>query len=429
MRIRAFWAENFRSLRAVRLSELGPFNVFYGENGAGKSNILDALDVAIRAPKKWITAANTLDSTIAVGGVDRLVEQDDFCRSGASPRIVLGVTVSDIGGAPVFSARRCAEVTFEVVFERLAGRGTSLSMARLESDVGPLQGPFGDDPGFRNDLARWFETDVQALFRRIPAVRALAPEHGTIDTQQRSSMSELLVNGRLKEAFVLALTSPDPVVRERFKRLRELLAGEPLYRPPFDPVYDPRAQRFELRERLGGDDIPLDLAGLGIQQIYAIVGQILLGRASAVGVEEPEAHLHAPTSGRHLRVLLRRLVERGDLQQLFITTHSNLFDLDPTGYFDVRREQGETVVERRADLNEIDRRHLYEPGPAKHGLADLLRFAPPATPVLRRPDGTAVTAEEMLRLLQEDAPEAVDFLRDVHGAAVRAVQLRSVRKP
>ena len=31
-------------------------------------------------------------------------------------------------------------------------------------------------------------------------------------------------------------------------------------------------------------------------------------------------------------------------------------------------------------------------------------------------------------MLQADTPEAVDFLRDVHGAAVRAVQLRAVRK-
>ena len=44
MRIESFWAKGFRSLRDVRLENLGPFNVFYGPNGSGKSNILAAIE-------------------------------------------------------------------------------------------------------------------------------------------------------------------------------------------------------------------------------------------------------------------------------------------------------------------------------------------------------------------------------------------------
>jgi hypothetical protein len=43
--------------------------------------------------------------------------------------------------------------------------------------------------------------------------------------------------------------------------------------------------------------------------------------------------------------------------------------------------------------------------------------------VFRRPDGTPVIAQEMLRLLQEDDDTAVDFLRNLHGAALRIVRL------
>ena len=52
---------------------------------------------------------------------------------------------------------------------------------------------------------------------------------------------------------------------------------------------------------------------------------------------------------RQLRELLKRSIEQGDIDQLFITTHSDIFDLDDTGYFLVRNdpEQG-TVVERIA---------------------------------------------------------------------------------
>ena len=79
--------------------------------------------------------------------------------------------------------------------------------------------------------------------------------------------------------------------------------------------------------------------------------------------------------------------------------------VDPTGYYDVRREGGVTIVERKVGLSEIDLRHLYEPGPAKRALADLLRLVEPGTPVLRRPDGSPVSASEMLTMLQADTPE------------------------
>lgn len=440
MRIRSFWAEGFRSLRDVRLPELGAFNVFYGTNGAGKSNILAAIELLARAAGRRIPGYLSLEDPVHEDWVGELARADDFCHSAPDPRIRLGMTVAASGDAPVFRSgiHTDTELTLEAVFERLPGRRTSLRITRL---IGPHCGNLlqlweqqnSSNPGLRqvkDDLGRFFSSVVaEQLFRLVPAVRAVQSESGPLGTKHKSGLADLFEKGRIKEAFVYALTSPDPVIRDRFARLRELLTGEPLHRPPFDPVYDPQTERYELRERApGGRDVPLDLAGLGIQQIYMILGQIMLGRASAVGIEEPEAHLHAPTSGRHLRVLLKRLVERGDIEQLFITTHSNLFDLDSTGYFDVRLEGGATVVERKTNLNEIDERHLYEPGPAKHGLEDLLRLIDPSAPVLRRPDGSPVSAGEMLKLLQEDAPEAVEFLREVHGAAVRAVQLRAARK-
>lgn len=445
MRIRAFWAQGFRSLLDVRLEGLGAFNVFYGANGAGKSNILAALDVLVKTAALRISRFNDPDEPIDVTSVGSWVSEDDFCHVASAPLIRLGVTLVNANGGPVFgqatTGYRASEVSFELVFERLAGRGIGVRVGSLsDSESGNLLDLWRPQPAhvprlreIRDGIERWFDQVIgQASYRLVPAIRAFHPESGELRTKERASLSDLFAAGRIKEAFVLALTSPDPVVRRRFTRLRELLVGEPLRRPPFDPVYDPQTQRFELRESASGAgtrDVPLDLAGLGIQQIYAVLGQILLDRAFAVGIEEPEAHLHAPTSGKHLRVLLRRLVEQGDVQQLFIATHSNLFDLDRTGYYDVRLDHGVTVVERKTNLSEIDRLHLYEPGPAKHGLIDLLTIVEPTTTVLRRPDGTAVTAEQMLGLLQEDAPEAFDFLRDVHGAAVRAVQIRAGKKP
>ncbi|MFO0747784.1 MAG: hypothetical protein U1F43_19280 [Myxococcota bacterium] len=128
----------------------------------------------------------------------------------------------------------------------------------------------------------------------------------------------------------------------------------------------------EIRELLPGPNpkrltVPLDLAGPGIAEVYAILADVVLRNARVVGVEEPEAHLHGPSSGEDLREALKALVEKVQIDQLFIATHSNLFDLDPRGYRDVSLEPGKGTVVRRASLDEVDQ-HFYEPGPAKRAL-------------------------------------------------------------
>ena len=92
-----------------------------------------------------------------------------------------------------------------------------------------------------------------------------------------------------------------------------------------------------------------------------------------------------------------------------------------------RRRDVLTVVERE-DLSEIDLRHLYEPGPAKHALRVFLRTLEPGDIVFRTNDGSPVSVQEMLELLQSDDPLAKAFLEDVHGEAVRAVRVKSKRQ-
>ncbi len=128
--------------------------------------------------------------------------------------------------------------------------------------------------------------------------------------------------------------------------------------------------------------------------------------------------------------LLVRLVEEKHVEQLFIATHSNLFDLDSTGYWDISKdgERG-TQATRKDDLNSIDRHHLYEPGPAKHALLDVLHYLEPDEVAYRRADnGDTVTVQQMIGLLQADDSLAKQFLDDIHGAAVRAVRVQSKRK-
>lgn len=448
MQIASFWARGYRSLRDVRIDGLGPLNVFYGPNGGGKTNLLEAIRALFELVRVIMCeegdprepSASRADQALREG----VIRRRDLCAWDPGRTIVLGAHLLDNAGARrVLRSGPLSfrELTLEVKLEWIFEHRPVLWISQIHSDEMDLGEYWGDDASWhlgdvdldRNHLRALLVDVLPArAFGLIAADRQPRPELALPPPQGEDLVTWHLHAGRLKSALLAAQLSPNHETRRRLAALRGLLAGEPLCRPSFDLVQDPRTGEIDLRELLPepnpeGRDISIDLAGLGIAQMYAILAEAMLLGARAVGIEEPEAHLHAPTSGRALRQLLLRLVEEQHLDQLFVATHSNLFDLDPEGYFDVSLKDGCTIVER-AELTRIDREHLYEPGPAKHALARLLQYAPGDEAVFRRPDGAPVTAKEMLLLLQEDDDVAVRFLQDIHGAALRMIKVRS-RKP
>ncbi|AGP35086.1 AAA family ATPase [Sorangium cellulosum] len=91
MTIASFWAKGYRSLRDVRVDDLGPFNIFYGPNGSGKSNLLEALRTLFRL-------ADVIAETGALSGVENalraldagVLNRRDVCAHDPSRFILLG---------------------------------------------------------------------------------------------------------------------------------------------------------------------------------------------------------------------------------------------------------------------------------------------------------------------------------------------------
>lgn len=431
MLIKKFWARGYRSLRDLTLDGLGKFSVFYGPNGSGKSNVLDALHALFSLmPLAVDTAFGTDEERVPLREAGRragqwIREEDFFVRTDAQA-IELGAVVEDpassFDGAH-YAGRPVARIEVAVLVSRVRPGELNLQFLRLQINDQPPGLP-SKDP----DLRKLVGQLVPQAFAHLGVTRTLeiSADQGSLASQRRGVGT--VPDGEVVAELFRAKNARDRAVRERFDRVRDFMSTA-LRRGRFDVYMSSEKGTLELREMLPepnprGLDIRVDRAGHGVVQLYAIVAAIMLGGARFVALEEPEAHLHAPTLGIELRHVLASLVEmRGaEVEQMFIATHSNLFDLDPEGYWDVSMVDGATVVERKP-LHEIDGRHLYEPGPAKHALAQLMRHAPAAEVVFRRPDGSPVTAGEMLRLLQEDDAVAVDFLRSLHGAALRMMRL------
>jgi len=431
MQVKKFQVKGFRSLRDVALDDLGKFNIFYGPNGSGKSNVLDALQTFFGLmPLAVDTAYGGEPERPTFREAGRMaaqwIREDDFYAREDTQTIVMGAVIEDpsaqFNGAH-HRGRPVEQVEVEIHFWRPRPGEFRLRLKHLRINGLEPGLPFSS-PEIR-DLLRGL---VPQAFTHLGVTRTLSVNSFRDASATGPRIAGTIPDGEIVRELFAAKNSSDRGLRRRFDALREFMA-KTLRRGEFDVFMGPD-DRLELRERLPepnplGLDIPVDQAGHGIVQMYAIVATILLAQGQLVAIEEPEAHLHAPTLGRELRGILHTMVAEGRVQQLFIATHSNLFDLDLTGYWDVSLVDGATLVQRKP-LAEVDRLHLFEPGPAKHQLQELLRLYGDEV-VFRTGDGKRLTASEMLAALQNDEDVAVAFLNNLHAAAMQVTGLRAKR--
>ncbi|ACY17481.1 AAA family ATPase [Haliangium ochraceum] len=359
MRITAFWAKGFRSFDDMHLDGLGAFNIFYGPNGVGKSNILAAMKTLF-GQLAWRSEAargfRLIASPEPFDGSEQVVGARDRSHFRASGKLVLGRSDDDPVDGELWPKRRelLVEVTYDwfknavavPILEVSQPGAAPNSPARMAFDLLLRE----QDDELVGRVQALVHAVAGRLFALIGADRVPRPE---LLSRQQNDIPAILAAGRLREGLFRASTHPEPSVRHRFKRLQALLAGPPLNRQPFELVHDAQSGAVELVESAFESprtpaEVPLDLIGLGVTQIYSILGQILLRDARAVAIEDPEAHLHAPSTGMHLRQMLERLVAENYIDQLFLTTHTGLFNLDPDGYFDVSLgSRGTTQIARK----------------------------------------------------------------------------------
>jgi len=436
MKIKKFEVKGYRSLRSVTLDDLGDCNTFYGPNGSGKSNILDALQTLFSVMPIAVDTAYGLEEdqrlSFREGGrlAAEFIQDEDFFARADTQSIEMAATLEDPDtrfNNASFNGRIVERLEIVIAFWRVRPGQYGLQFKRLYINSDRPGLPFSD-PAIR-DLLRVF---VPTAFTHLGVTRTLTVSaSGRLDENNAyaSRMIGTIPDGEVVRTLFEAKNARESEMRERFDTVRNFMMNN-LGRGPFDIFIDAKSKKLEFVEKLSepnplGRDIPIDRAGHGVVQMYAIVATILLAGSPLVAIEEPEAHLHAPTLGRQLRMILHEMVKTRKINQLFIATHSNLFDLDPTRYWDVSLVDGETHVVPKS-LDELDRLHLFEPGPAKHQIQEMLRLYGDEV-VFTTNDGRELHAREMLASLQADDDIAQAFLNALHAAAMQVTGLRAKR--
>lgn len=329
--IKKLRAQNFRSLANVMLENLPSVVLLYGENDAGKSNILNALGA-------WFALCQAIGHPSA-GGARRLHGGFQERWNDARATEVLGPRWESLfrHDKPLFEIEAQLEVredpeallyTFHVGVRRWQeGTPTQHGVdVGIETALWPV---FGDvrrnqegkvQPSIPADAVPVLalEKALAHPWMKFSAERRFDPEAWVGGSSDAPFPLLNPAGSNLKQYLFRAANSKDPDQRDAFERFVSLTGGDP-FQLPRPLVAIEENSRLDLLF----DKESIEDRGSGVQQWVLMAGLFAMSRASVVGIEEPEAHLAWDSQSKLASRLSGPLA--GGPHQVFVATHSPLF--------------------------------------------------------------------------------------------------------
>jgi len=331
----------FRSLSNVSIGKFGPINVFYGENNAGKSNILAALEILFKVERP-----QERESAVAGflhGELSNFVDNFTLGSAGKpATQIVitarLSLSVSDSVRLPVFT---------EFIKTQKIWKRHPLHRIKLEVSIKPTE------------KGKATKTLENATVNNVPLYDSMAPSSAaffpslasSVPVQQRQSASE---------EFISSLVNSFSVIRaERFLH-DELLFGEPMAQISSEHFKNwilnlsrSRGEDYQKLQRIrdwfnnerfrygdirpiveidrvglvvkdaAGRELIVDRLGNGVQQILLLIANLVDSKARMIGIEEVETNLSPALQNRMLWIFKEMVADpERSIDQLFLTSHS-----------------------------------------------------------------------------------------------------------
>jgi len=336
MFIEAVRIQGFKSLADVELADLSAINVFHGLNDTGKSNLLEALDLFYQLLPLALQTENATTyfprAELAPYHVDRIF------------RLEKGKRAAKIE----WQIRLCPGVWQATVALTLVLRKTDRNdPSELRDDLA-LELAWPEGRPDEEDLAALAASE--AGFNLLPAARWLHAEAtngaAAISTAPRRARRSPITVDTLKQALFSAAWNLNLERRARYRKIAELLQAH-FGLAGLETAQD--AGEYVVGFQRLGEILRLEDVGSGVQQLVLLLSLMLLNPARSVGIEEPEMNLSPKDWQGKLMAIFRELVDSGTLDQIFITSHSPEFEMEP-GFWDVTYEDGATRVTRSTAL-------------------------------------------------------------------------------
>lgn len=325
MRLLSFSVKNFRSITDAHKIPIGDSTVLIGKNNEGKSNVLRALSIAMKA----LTSHATEDSG---SGYERRDAQSYFWRRD----FPISLQSRSRGLESVFRLEFfLSEEEIEEFKKRIKSNlnGTlPIEIKFGRNSVADIhvrkQGLGGSALSAKSpQIAQYIAENIEFIY--IPAVRTEDEALGVVQEMLSTELAQLERNDEYVAALEKIANLQQPIldkvsasIRDSLKQFLPGIKGVTVRVPP-------SARRVALRSQCkieidDGSRTLLEYKGDGVKSLAAL--GLLKDKkkpdgASIVAIEEPESHLH-PGAMHSLREVIETLTANN---QVVLTTHCPLF--------------------------------------------------------------------------------------------------------
>jgi predicted ATPase len=381
--LRSFHINKFRSCSEVRLLNLSEVTALVGRNGAGKTNILQALEwlaklVTGQSPRNPFSAIQREDGTVSVEfsirgqeywySVERAVSVTRLDDGSLEENITFREELNSIRGTehhPILA--RDGELT------RLTEANQDFNVSLDSSSIFALLALLPKEDALRTELLRiWF------FFSRIAYYPLLQQKHDEVSIVLSSEYDEWKkgvwhshiagAKNTIMKIFRLKLEN-----ESSFSELQSILGPNQLdlideivvLSIPFSKssgTADQRAFFIQFRPCGHTDTFSFEKLSFGTQRVLSMIVSMLADETSVALIEQPEDGIHPALLDKLIDIIRTYTMEK----QLFISSHSPIVldALDPLEIKLVELANGRTYA-RSLDDTEINaaRNYLAKEGP------------------------------------------------------------------
>jgi AAA ATPase domain len=317
MRVAWLEIENFRSIKQLRLAGLDkPHVVIEGPNDVGKSNILHALDLAFSTLPSLLRKEAKLGHAIPGEPSDH----PDWVKDWASLfwygentfSISLGIRFEMSDGARGWTPAPDQVVGYSLRWTLKEGQlEKHLTLLTLEP--------------WPREVLEGMAWSLAPAFRSVTTHRSPGRENLHLNRNMPWESQARWHGSNLKQLLFLYKNSPDLEIQERFEQLRSALREPELGIGIVNVSVQPD-QSINVRTRQEGLELDLEERGSGIQQLLTLLALALCHRGKILAIEEPEMNLSEPNQRLLWKKLREFTGESGPLEQIFLTSHSRVFE-------------------------------------------------------------------------------------------------------
>lgn len=314
--------------QSIEFGPLGRINVIHGPNNVGKSNLLQAIDLYFKLLSQYqrLKIIKKFDDFQAlhypVEEIFNLVEPQP-------------INIAGTFYAPDESSSQQRSNSSVKIYLQLM-----MKVDHIEVKIS--SNPPNWTQNLVDELTKIYRHSKQTTHNRFMLL--------TINREayRGGQSTRHIVPQQLRDALFDAKESPDAFWVQRWHLFVETMAEfEDVLGPGrFNTAFDRARNQADLVLDRGDVRISIDLLGSGMQQIVALLGQLLLTPAVMVGIEEPELNLRYTLQKRLLKAL--QTITQSDYgpQQLFLTSHSPAFEAEET-FFAMELKEGRPTLSRR----------------------------------------------------------------------------------